>query len=459
MDSETVEDGGRPLEVELDILAQQPRINRLYTQITFCFKLTNDSQSLQSGIINTLNTGLERLTASYPWVAGTVVNDNGIFKIRASAQAPCVVVKDFRNEPDFPTWDAVSSSNFPFSMLDEDVIAPCKTLVDTDPSTSSLPVFLVQANYIQGGLLLSINGHHGTMDMAGQAQVMHLFAKACRSEPFTSSEIAVGNMDRRTVIDLLDDDKDDDDDHIKDDATDPLLKTRQGQPRQPDLPGKLVWSYFAFSADSLAALKALAMKTVPTDHFVSTDDVLSAFTWQSICRARAARLNPPNPASTLSRNVDMRRYLSLPPTYPGFVTHSTTHTSLIDELVEEPLGSVAVCLRSALDGPTLTRQIRLQATRISRGEDKVAFTNSSVPELDVRLSSWVKEDCYGLDFGFGKPDAVRRPRFAHGAREGLVYFLPKSPQGEIVVGMCLRQDDVERVKMEEQFVQFGSYIG
>ena len=69
--------------------------------------------------------------------------------------------------------------------------------------------------------------------------------------------------------------------------------------------------------------------------------------------------------------------------------------------------------------------------------------STSNPELDVRLSSWAKENLCALEFGFGfeigKPEAVRRPRFSEGAREGLVYFLPKTLHGEIVVGVWLKR--------------------
>jgi len=54
---------------------------------------------------------------------------------------------------------------------------------------------------------------------------------------------------------------------------------------------------------------------------------------------------------------------------------------------------------------------------------------------------------------------VRRPRFAVGAREGLVYFLPRTLDGEIAVGVCLRDEDLERLKADEEFAKFGAYVG
>jgi hypothetical protein len=91
----------------------------------------------------------------------------------------------------------------------------------------------------------------------------------------------------------------------------------------------------------------------------------------------------------------------------------------------------------------------------------ISFAATSTPELDVRLSSWAKEDCYDVDFGakIGKPEVIRRPHFLEGAREGLAYFLPKTRNGEIVVGLCLRDEDMKRFKADIEIVEYGKYIG
>jgi trichothecene 3-O-acetyltransferase len=189
-------------EFDLDVLGQQLQINRLYTQNTLCFELPNDSTSLQPQISTALSRGIKRLSASLPWVAGKVVNLHGTFKIQSSQKTPPLVVKDYRNDPSLPSWEALQEADFPFRMLDENLIAPCKTLAVSD---SELPVFLIQANFITGGLLLTFNGQHGSMDMTGQGQVMYLVAKACRNESFTPLELSVGNMDRRSVVPVLND--------------------------------------------------------------------------------------------------------------------------------------------------------------------------------------------------------------------------------------------------------------
>lgn len=103
-------------------------------------------------------------------------------------------VKDYTKDSSMPDWTSLQQRNFLFSMLDEAFVAPCKTL---EGSSEKFRVFTLQANFIRGaGLLLTFSGQHGSMDMACQTQLMYLFAKACRNEPFTKEEISIGNMDR-----------------------------------------------------------------------------------------------------------------------------------------------------------------------------------------------------------------------------------------------------------------------
>ncbi|QKX54335.1 uncharacterized protein TRUGW13939_01421 [Talaromyces rugulosus] len=442
----------------LDILGQQPRINRLYTQITLCFALPGSGPVTEQKTINILRKGIRVLSSTFPWTAGRVIKENDCFQIRPLESCPDIVVKDCKHDVSLPDWDTLQKAQFPFSMLKESDIAPYNTLVSSAITDLDLPVFIVQANFISGGLLLTINGQHGSMDMAGQGQVMQLLTKASRGEQFTAAEVRIGNMSRRSVIPLLDF-------YTPEPVSEPQVvdNNSQNQPIQKeDKESPIVWAYFVFSSTSLACLKSSATETVPGNGFVSTDDVLSVFVWKAMTRARLPRFTAPNVLkSTLFRNVDVRHHLSIPSSYPGLVTNATIHTYAMNAVMDEPLGILANDLRSALDLESLKYKTRILATQISTAENaqKPSFVSGSVPELDVRLSSWAKEKFYDLDFGFGKPTAVRRPQFIVGAREGLVYFLPKKPDGEIVIGICLREDDMERLKDDKGFANFGLYIG
>lgn len=447
---------GPPIVQDLDdclnILESQPSLKNLYTQICFCFSVADDSS--HSAIINTLTNGLERLSASFPWVAGQVVDEpSGVFRIKPLEKIPRLVVKDLRHDPSIPTMDALKGANFPFSMLDENIIAPCNTL--TGGSDKDSPVFLLQANFITRGLMLTLVGSHNAMDMTGQGHIFDLFAKACRNEPFTSAELSSGNVARRNMIPLLDDSYQPGDE-LAHQIVNPTLS-----PPLLSAPPKSTWAYFTFNHTALTTLKSLATQTLSLG-YISTDDALSAFIWQSILRNRLPRLNPTAKA-TFARAVDVRRYLNISPMYLGLMQSMTYTTYTLQKLLEEPLGGIASQLRSALDPKTsdLGYKTRALATFLDRSPDKnvVSFTATIDLSTDIMLSSWSKLDCYELDFnlGLGKPECVRRPQFV--PVESLVYLMPRALDGEIAVAICLRDEDMERLKADEEFVRYGSYVG
>lgn len=187
----------------MDILANQPLL-KLYTQICLCYPVADASS--YPAIINTLTGGLERLSASFPWVAGQIVNEGasegntGVFKIKPLDRVPRLVVKDLRDDPSIPTMDALRQSNFPSSMLDESVVGPLKTIPLPDEPNDLDPVFIVQATFITGGLLLAFVGHHMAMDMTGQGHLMRLLSKACHNEPFSEQELSTVNLARHDLL-------------------------------------------------------------------------------------------------------------------------------------------------------------------------------------------------------------------------------------------------------------------
>ncbi|QGA13974.1 hypothetical protein EYB26_001626 [Talaromyces marneffei] len=446
----------------LNILCQQPLL-QMYTQICFAFPTSDSFET--SAMIDTLTAGLQRLTDSFPWIAGQVVNEGagegntGVFKIRPLDWIPALILKDLRADPTFPTMEAMETAGFPFTMVDETVIAPRKTLpVPTDTPEIS-PVLVVQANIIRGGLLLTIAANHTAMDMTGQGQVISLFSKACRNEPFTMDELAAGNLDCHTLIPLLDE-------SYKPGAE---LDRQVSQPRPVPSPNdppppKLEWTYILFSHSSLSQLKAIAEKdiTLPSGSFISTDDALSAFIWQAVIRARLPRFDP-TAKTTCARAVDVRSYLGVPSIYTGLLQNVTYHSSTLKNLTDQPLGSIASMLRAALDAKlpnNLGYSTQALATALSRTTDKnvFSFAGKVNPPLDFMVSSWAKLNSYDLDFGLGlgKPRGVRRPRFQ--PLESLGFLMPKTQDGEIAVALCLIEDDMKRLTVDEEFKKYGVFV-
>ncbi|KAF9320772.1 hypothetical protein BG003_004987 [Podila horticola] len=444
---------------QVDTLGQQHSLN-LYTQLTLCYPVAHASS--YATIINTLNDGLERLATKVPWVAGEVIvegaseGNSGMVIIKPMNELPRVVVKDLRNDASAPSMQALRDAEFPMSMLDENMLCPRNTLPGTPGEPSSRPTFLVQATFVPGGLLLSFVGQHQVMDMIGQGMLMDLLNKACHHEEFTAKELDVVNVARENIIPLLDESEKTGLEHQ---ILPPSSNDTPAPATIPPPPPPTTWTYFSFSAASLASLKSIATETVPSG-FISTDDALSALIWQSIIRARLARLSPSEKA-IFARAVDLRGILGLEAKYPGVVQNMAYNTLTLQQIVEEPLGVVASRLRSALDKDALSRHTRAAATHLHRAQDKKTINLLAPLNLsaDLMLSSWSKVDCWGLDFnmGLGKPEAVRRPKFSPFA--SLMYLMPKAPSGEVSAAICLTDEDMHRLKADKEFIKFGRVIG
>jgi len=154
----------------------------------------------------------------------------------------------------------------------------------------------------------------------------------------------------------------------------------------------------------------------------------------------------------------MRRYLDIPKEFPGNMTTKTTNISTLQQLADHPLGDVASQLRSVLDPEILKYNTQAWATSQTRTRDMSARSPVDRTKYIV-MSSWSKVECYEFDFnlGLGRPESIRRPQFS--PVEGVVYLLPKALDGEIVAGLCLRDDDIEELKVDEEFVKYGQHIG
>lgn len=441
----------------LNIFEQRPCWERLVTNTALCFQLTETAD--HTAIVENMQDALDILASSFPWIAGQVINEgrnlegnSGIFKIVPFSNRPEIIVKDHRQAPSVPNLQSLKQAGYAVSMLDESIFAP-RPAVKMIPSDEK-PVLLIQANFLSGGLVLVFSGDHGAMDGPGQYQVMQWFCKACHDEAFTSTELNVGNMGRRNMIPLLDSTYEQGAElaPLIPPVSPPSLQT----PRAPS-----TWATFEIPSAAVAGIKATATATC-TSAYVSTDDALSAFVWQSIARARSLRLSPTT-KSTASRAINVRKTLDLPPSYPGLVQNNLFHTLSFAELSTLPLGAIASLFRETLtsSSPSLSFYTRALATALSRSADKNAFRVLANMDLssDLIISSSTTSDLYDLDFplGLGCPEAVRitrQPPF-----EGMAYLLPMTRDGDATMVLCLRDADLVALVEDKEFARYARHVG
>lgn len=445
-------------QYQLDVSGRQTR--SIFTQICLCFSL-HDTVSRNS-IIETLNDGLNMLGESVPWIAGQVVQDvHGWPFVTTSSRHRGVVVNDLSSSL---CMQELRSTSFPMSALDEGDLCPVRTLPEP---MDEWPVFLVQANFIRDGLLLTCTLQHQVGDMTALGQVMSLFHKACKGEAFTDEGMRLANVDRTDIIPVHDaawlpEKLHSPPQSPTESAQNAPSSKHQDQPAQ----STLTWANFSISPQNLINLKFEAMQVQQSGHFVSTDDVLSALVWRHITRARLARL-PPSTTTQFGRTIDMRTRLGIAETYAGEATTKAfvryDATSLAFEL---SLGEIASALRQAIDpkASSVTHDFKSYMTLVKRAEasaDTPRKSRSVYNPSDVMLSSWAKFGAiWTLDFGLGlgKPQSVRRPLFRP-TIGSLVYLLPKDSDGKIVIAVCLRQEDLDNLREDPDWAKWTSWIG
>ena len=347
----------------------------------------------------------------------------------------------------------MTRANFPFSMLDPDLLLPPIAISwSSDGFDDIAPVLILQANIIKGGVLLTFSGNHTTMDMTGLGMVISLFSKACRNEPYNDKELTQGNQSRRNAVPLLGPDYEPGNE--LDDAwaippSEELLETVQASaPR---------WAYFNFRGKDLARLKDEANRQAIVP-YISTDDAVGALCWQRVSKARSSSLGE-RARTQFCRPISARKYLGL----EGYMGHMVdcAYESGVD-VYKLPIGEVAGMLRRLLlQDEKIKHHMQAFATVLDRLDDKSKLINGAKlnPNRDVVVSSYMNIKCCELSFGplLGMPEAARRPRMP--AWPSLFYLMPKSRDGDIAVAFCIGEEDMRRLREDEVLKSYADYLG
>lgn len=440
-------------KIPLDIFGQVPTLYGLYTQLCFMFPLESTSLETQTDVAAYLRAGLERLAKHVPWIASDVtVSDTGYYSVEIADAVPTLVVKDLRDK--LPVFETMRQNQFPFSILDESVIAPCPTLANG--KLDAYPVSMFQANFVEGGLLLVVNVQHTCMDFRGLAQFMELFTKACQKIPFSTEELHVANL---TSFPLRPNDHEE---AAQEDAKSGSSQAFSSIPEVEPL-SSTHWVYFSFSSDALRRLKNTAEQDKSVD-FISTDDALTALLWQAIMRSRRHRFQDLNIPSTFKRQANARKHVGAPHAYMGNMIYTSSVVLPINEILTSSLGNLSSLLRQALEPtPSIEYQVRSNAQQMRQQLESPGSASARerkpMPPNDIILSSWANDNCCHLDFGgsLGLPEVVKRPGFD--IYEGLFYFMPKARNEEISVAVSIAEDDLTELQADEIWCRYAEFVG
>ncbi|KAI2635902.1 hypothetical protein GGS26DRAFT_589569 [Hypomontagnella submonticulosa] len=292
---------------------------KLYARYILPLELPQDYEI--SEVLYVLRTGLEAAKERIPTLAcegvlDTEANQAGVLKLQKLEDYESIIYKDLRAS--FPhTFEELKEKRFPVSAFPGDYL--CRRYTWPLPG-DRLPVVDVQANFIQGGLLLNACFFHVFADVKTYYLMLQTWAEECR-------RVQEPSMERNEIPDIYFTDREK---HMRSSGRNP------GRPE--DHPGIVERTYdpdraplkmffrdhsgqiFYFSPENLQKLTADASPvnaTEPTDvTSVSTNEAISALIWRSITAAQApAGEIDDDLTSIFSVALDARMY-SDPPVHP-----------------------------------------------------------------------------------------------------------------------------------------------
>ncbi|KAH7127955.1 transferase, partial [Dactylonectria estremocensis] len=420
---------------------------RLYgARWVLCFPLQPSADTAQ--VYQDLQVGLAHTIKSIPWIAGTVAPEEGQDpkhnRIQVVDSSIGVKFPSCDLTGTLPSYEELKKENFPLSKLSAAQLGPIGVFAEGPP-----PVMAAQANFIQGGLLLTVGVHHAVCDASALDTIVGTWsvntAAASGSGSFTTYDAE--SNDRSPLMTgtpgaQLE--------HFSEYRLAPSADSSMPQmPAGFQMPA-MATRVFRFSPEGLAGVKSAATA-------FSTHDALCAFIWRHMTLARNIPGSSPtgDETSALAFGVNIRRRTSPPltPTYLGNASMaSMTSRLLVSSLTADTgLSYAAAAIRKSLNsfnGPSrVPLTIGLLNSRPDATDFKLAYNAFLGP--DIVTTSWADLLVYQADWGaLGAVECFRTP--GDGA-DGVIIIYPRLEDGglEVTVGLELRA--MERLYKDEQF--------
>lgn len=346
------------------------------------------------------------------------------------------------------SYAELKEANFPFSKLTTSLTSPVQVF------QASQPVFAAQANFIEGGLLLTIGVHHSVCDAIGLDTILETWAlnTSAVTGSRSFSEYDPISNDRAPLCQGLPANIADFPEYVLA-PTPPTAISQMGPPayEMPPMTSKI----FYFSPSRLEELKKAA-------NAYSTNDALCAFFWHHMTAARNTHPTATHPETTscigFAVNVRGRTSPPLPPTYLGnasfaAITQRLPVSSLKDSV--SGLSTAAAAIRSTVNTSNKPSRVPLTigllSSRPNAQDFKFAFrgflgpdlTSTSWADIRVRIRPWGR---------LGIPEGFRMP---YEAADGAMAVLPRLEGGGLEVMACLESGAMNIMVASEGFMKFA----
>ncbi|ROW11992.1 hypothetical protein VPNG_05258 [Cytospora leucostoma] len=461
-----------------DVVGQFPQL-KTYNQLVLIFRCSPDIG--HESVVAAIRGALDHIINLVPWIGERVVHEaqdggrSGFCKTVPFTSplhaAKILTVKDASDV--CPSYDELEQCGAPVPMLDGKILCPMPAwpLSYTEIDVGEAPVMVFQLTFIKNGLLLNFSNQHNMVDGVGAYAIFKLLSIVMQGEAIPRSLIYQANMDRRTVIPLLDPGQPlRDHSHLLKPKTQRTTAPAQAPAPAPPPPPPSRWVLFRVLRKSIPSIKRAASHVDQfvdsSIKYVSTNDALCAFYWKRLASTRIRNgsvADPDTQVSKFLRALDARSAVGVPAGYLGqMVYHAATRCSYRELAAPElTLSALASRLRADLNASNTEWAVRSYATFVAGVPDKSAlvYGGGFDPATDVGNSSMSQLDFTALEFGLlGRPTFLRRPNLT--PVPGVMYVLPPEGEaGDLPVLLCLPEKDIDGLRADEEWGPSTEYVG
>ncbi|RBR18061.1 hypothetical protein FVER53590_04306 [Fusarium verticillioides] len=356
-----------------------------------------------------------------------------------------------------PSYAELRERNFPLAEFTTAQVGP----IDIMPQGPDQPVFAARANFVEGGLLLTVGVHHSACDASALDAILSTWSH--------NTAVASGGSGSFSAFDVPSNDRgplmEGDLGNIEMAAFPEYVLMPTPDSAESDLSSMsefklppLSSHLFHFSSESLTKLKEEVGA-------FSSHDALCAFTWQRMTLVRMQSgvfIDPPGRDSTsrfcFAVNIRSRMSPPLPPSYMGNASMGcvTEKISVATIISNNGLKHASATMRRSLNDFNSPRQVAstigLLKSRPDPTDFKLSFNGFLGP--DVVESSWADLGVYGHRWGnaVGTLDAVRIP--GEGS-DGTMMILPRLKDGGLDVVVGLSKAAMDKLLKDEEFASFA----
>lgn len=480
---------------------------RLYVHKLFCFPFPDPCRQQEAE--HRIQQALSATILKWPFITGRVCPaDDGeqhnavqvCYETPALAafQDHILTVNNLTAEDLGSTYEELAEADMPPSALKMELLS---TVPEWPKPRGAYPALAVQANFIQGGLIICFAFHHAVADGGSFIQFIKAFAEATTSPVNPDAAVQCSVPTRIAYINAPDNEVRALRSFPEYNASDvvarsilrptkngfiikPLLElisrlTRKVWPYDPYPTGleprQITTRILTFDAETIQGLhcsiNGLLKDFQDPPHWASPIACLSSLIWVAVVRARQNRLNPDDKAK-IGIAVDARPSLELPNYFGNAVVH-TNAIAPVSELLPgenanprtrcgldiDALARAAQHMRRATEGVT-KKYVNDRLTTFSALADPTELPAIYGQAMDtshtgIDFSSWIAQ---GADLEFGIPgigtSTVAFWRKAWSPNEGAYNILPRkggskgNANWEVSIGLSV--EDMEKVCQQLQ---------